>query len=90
MTEKKEGPVLAMAVVTLVLIVVMGGVSAMTLYTALYPPDFEKRAEQVEQERAGKSPDSVGPAEINADGASEHKGPGRESVGLETTENSGS
>ncbi|MEC7354099.1 MAG: hypothetical protein VXY07_00175 [Planctomycetota bacterium] len=49
MSEKKEGPILVMAVVTLVLIVVMAGVSVMTLYTALYPPDFEKRAEQAEQ-----------------------------------------
>ena len=43
MSEKKEGPILVMAVATLDLIVVM------TLYTVLYPPDFEKRAEQAEQ-----------------------------------------
>ena len=49
MSEKKEGPILVMAVVTLLLIVVMAGVSVMTLYTALYPPDFEKRAEEAEQ-----------------------------------------
>ena len=49
MREKKEGPILVMAVVTLVLIVGMAGVSVMTLYTVLYPPDFEKRAEQAAQ-----------------------------------------
>ena len=49
MSEKKEGPILVMAVVPLVLIDVMAGVSVMTLYTVLYPPDFEKRAEQAEQ-----------------------------------------
>lgn len=90
MTEKKEGPVLAMAAVTLVLIVVMAGVSAMTLYTALYPPDFEKRAEQVEQERKGKAPDSLEPVENDADEAPAQEDSGSESVGLEATENSGS
>ena len=49
MSEKKEGPILVMAFVTLVMIVVMAGVSGLTLYTVLYPPDFEKRAEQAEQ-----------------------------------------
>ena len=49
---KKEWPILVMAGVTLLLIVIMAGVSVMSLYTALYPPDFEERARQIEAERA--------------------------------------
>lgn len=84
MTEKKEGPILAMAAVTLVLIVVMASVSAMTLYTALYPPDFEKRAEQVEQER--QTQDSSPPLGDDDGGSTEGLDSAGSSTGADATE----
>ena len=70
MSDKREGPILAMAIFTIFLIIIMAAVSGMTLYTALYPPDFEKRAREVEQQRtqAGDANTAVepGPAESTA------------------------
>ena len=87
MTEKKEGPILAMAAVTLVLIVVMAGVSIMSLYTALYPPDFEQRAEELERERQEQAPRSTQPLENGEADSADGTEPEGDSTGSNATEN---
>ena len=87
MTEKKEGPILAMAAVTLVLIVVMAGVSIMSLYTALYPPDFEQRAEELERERQEQASQSTQPLENGEADSADGTEPEGDSTGSNATEN---
>lgn len=86
MTEKKEGPILAMAAVTLVLIIVMAGVSVMSLYTALYPPDFEQRAEELERERQGQAPQSTQRLEKGEADSADGREPEGDSTGSNATE----